>query len=143
MHAERIAAIALPFVWLGLVAGISFIETPLKFRAPGISTALGLGIGRLVFRALNIAELGLACVLAVVVARQAPGWPLALVAALAAMLAAQTFWLRPRLDRRALALIAGHEPPPSRLHLAYIALELAKLAALPVLGSALAARWLA
>lgn len=42
-----------------MVAAISLLEAPLKFRAPGITTALGLGIGRLVFQALNIAEFGL------------------------------------------------------------------------------------
>ena len=48
------------FVWLGMVLAISFLETPLKFRAPGITLPLGLGIGRLVFRALNTAEVVLA-----------------------------------------------------------------------------------
>ena len=38
-------AIALPFLWAGLVLGLSFIETPLKFTAPGITLPLGLGIG--------------------------------------------------------------------------------------------------
>jgi hypothetical protein len=37
------------FVWLGTVLAISFLETPLKFRAPGITVPFGLGTGRLVF----------------------------------------------------------------------------------------------
>ena len=40
-----VASVAAVFTWLGLVAGISLIEAPLKFRAPGITLALGLGIG--------------------------------------------------------------------------------------------------
>jgi len=48
-----VVGVAAPFVWLGMVVAISFVETPLKFRAPGITVPLGLGIGRLVFRALN------------------------------------------------------------------------------------------
>jgi MFS family permease len=40
-------------------AGISFLEAPLKFRAPGVTPRLGLGIGRVVFRALNRVELAL------------------------------------------------------------------------------------
>ena len=51
------------FAWLGMLLGISFLETPLKFRAPGITLPLGLGIGRLVFRALNATEITLAAVL--------------------------------------------------------------------------------
>ena len=56
-------ATAVTFVWLGMVTAISFLEAPLKFRAPGVTLPIGLGIGRLVFRALNIAELTLAVVL--------------------------------------------------------------------------------
>ena len=54
---------ATAFVWLGMVLGISFLEAPLKFWAPGVTLQLGLGIGRLVFGALNAVELGLAVVL--------------------------------------------------------------------------------
>ena len=48
------------FAWLGMVLAISFVETPLKFRAPGVTLQIGLGIGRLAFRALNACELALA-----------------------------------------------------------------------------------
>ena len=44
----QIIGAAVAFVWLGMVLAISFLETPLKFRAPGITVPLGLGIGRLV-----------------------------------------------------------------------------------------------
>jgi hypothetical protein len=47
--------------------------------------------------------------------------------------------LRPRLDRRAAGIVAGRTPPPSRQHLAYIALEAAKIPLLVVLGAALIA----
>jgi hypothetical protein len=49
--AGQVIGLAVPFVWLGMVLAISFLGAPLKFRAPGITVALGLGIGRLVFRA--------------------------------------------------------------------------------------------
>lgn len=55
--AVRVVLVGVPFIWLGAVLAISFLETPLKFRAPDITIPLGLGIGRLVFRALNVAEL--------------------------------------------------------------------------------------
>ena len=44
-------------VWLGMLLGISFMEAPLKFRAPNMTIALGLGIGQLVFSALNKVEI--------------------------------------------------------------------------------------
>jgi hypothetical protein len=43
-RAGQLIEVAVPFVWLGMVLAISLLETPLKFRAPGITLALGLGI---------------------------------------------------------------------------------------------------
>jgi hypothetical protein len=65
MEAAVAVAIAAVFVWLGMVVAISFIETPLKFRAPGVTLQIGLGIGRLVFRTLNACEFALAAVVVV------------------------------------------------------------------------------
>lgn len=133
-------ALAVPFVWLGMVVAISFLEAPLKFRAPGITVPLGLGIGRLVFRALNLAEVSLAALLTLAFLALRPsgaGW--VLLAAAWLLLAVQIGVLRPRLDRRAVALVAGRTPPPSRQHLAYIALEAAKVPLLVALGATLIA----
>jgi hypothetical protein len=136
----RIVDIAVPFVWAGMVLGISFLETPLKFRAPGITRELGLGIGRLVFRALNRVEWVLAllllAVLLVTPARQTP-WPLYAVAYLALLV--QTVYLRPRLNARTERVLRGEDPPRSPLHLMYIILEAAKVTVLLTLG-VLAAR---
>ena len=56
MAAPLAAACAVTFVWLGMVLAISFLEAPLKVRALGVTLRIGLGIGRLVFGALNIVE---------------------------------------------------------------------------------------
>lgn len=135
----QVIGAATAFIWFGMVLAISFLEAPLKFRAPGITVPLGLGIGRLVFRALNISEIVLTAVLLAALAASRPGgasW--ALLGITGALLATQTKLLRPRLDRRARQIIGGHHaPPPSRLHLAYIALEILKAAALIGLGTLL------
>ena len=65
MTAAGAAATAAVFTWLGMVVAISFLEAPLKFRAPGVTVRIALGIGRLVFRGLNTAEAILATVLLV------------------------------------------------------------------------------
>ena len=65
MTAVGATSTAAVFTWLGMVVAISFLEAPLKFRAPGVTVRIGLGIGRLVFRGLNIAEAILATVLLV------------------------------------------------------------------------------
>lgn len=60
-------AAAVAFTWLGMLLGVSFLEAPLKFRAPGVTPQLGLGIGRVVFAALNRVEVLLTVVLALTV----------------------------------------------------------------------------
>ena len=83
--AESVAAAAI-FVWLGMVLAISFLEAPLKFRAPGVTLQIGLGIGRLVFGALNAVEAALAAVVVVALVVGAP--PVAVIAPAAAAVAA-------------------------------------------------------
>jgi hypothetical protein len=132
---------AAAFTWLGMVVAVSFIEAPLKFRAPGITVRLGLGIGRLVFRALNIAESVLAAAVVVAVAAGSPTAPVTVTTCgVAALLAVQLAAVRPLLNRRSDRVLAGEELPRSRAHYVYIAVEVLKAAALVTLGvSALAA----
>jgi hypothetical protein len=132
--------VAAVFVWLGMVLAISFIEAPLKFRAPGVTLQMGLGIGRLVFRALNACELGLAAVIATGFAITPPTTVVAVAAAVAVItLLAQVLAVRPRLARRSDAVLAGGEGPRSRAHWVYVGLEIVKVIALLVTGVALLA----
>ncbi|WP_346121590.1 hypothetical protein [Micromonospora coerulea] len=120
---------------------ISLIEAPLKFRAPGVTRALGLGIGRLVFRALNVAELTLLLLLALALVGAGAGavrWTLVAVAG--AVLLTQAFVLRPLLDVRAQQIIAGGQPAASHLHVVYIAMEAIKLVTVAWLGISLVLR---
>jgi len=124
------------FIWTGLVLGISCLEAPLKFTAPHITLALGVGIGRVVFHALNNVEIGLgagALVLALYlrVSRRLLGTLLATVA----VLLLQTFWLLPALDVRAETLLSGHPAPPNVLHPVYISAEVLKLLLLLTAGT--------
>ena len=139
MGAASAVAIAGVFVWLGMVAAISFIEAPLKFCAPGITLALGLGIGRLVFRALNSCEAVLAVVIAAALFIDRP--PAAAVIAFgcaAVALAAQLLAVRPALTRRSdtvlAAATADTDAPRSQAHYFYVGLELVKVVALLVTG---------
>ena len=135
--AIRVAAAA-TLIWLGMVLAISFLEAPLKFRAEGLELRVGLAIGRIVFRALNIAEVIWAVVIAVCLTIiRASGTVLALAAVTAVLLVAQLSLVRPRLNRRSAHVLAGEQAPRSRAHHAYIGLEALKLAALVALGAAL------
>ena len=101
-------AVAVTFVWLGMVLAISFLEAPLKFRAPNVTLQIGLGIGRLVFRALNTVEVGFALVIvAIVVAGPTPARITAALSVAFAALAIQLVAVRPRLTRRSDQVLAG------------------------------------
>lgn len=138
MQAAPAVAVAAVFVWLGMVLAISFLETPLKFRAPGVTLQIGLGIGRLVFRALNGCELALAAVVAAcfVVTPPAAGTAVATAVAVVTLLA-QVLAVRPRLTRRSDVVLAGGEGPRSRAHWAYVVLEIVKVIALLIAGISL------
>ncbi|MEV0679148.1 hypothetical protein AB0I60_21770 [Actinosynnema sp. NPDC050436] len=124
-----------------MVLAISFLEAPLKFRAPGVTVVVGLGIGRIVFRALNAAEVVLsAVVLVAAVAGSPPAWVWGAAGAAVVVLAVQLAAVRPVLSRRSDRVLAGEDPPRSRAHLVYVALEVVKVVALVVLGVAALAR---
>lgn len=134
-HTSAAVAGAAAFVWLGMVLAISFLETPLKFRAPGVTVPVGLGIGRLVFQALNLAETALAAVVVVaVVVGRAPAVVTLLTVVVAALLLGQLAVIRPRLNRRSDRVLAGEDLPRSRGHLQYVIAEIAKVTLLIGLG---------
>ena len=135
MRAPWAVAVGGIFVWLGMVTAISFIEAPLKFRAPGVTLRLGLGIGRRVFRALNAAEVALALTaLAALQFDPPPSRVTAVILIAVVVLAVQLLAVRPWLTRRSDAVLAGAQGPRSRAHYIYIALELIKVSALLASG---------
>lgn len=126
---------AATFCWLGMVLAISFLEAPLKFRAPEVTLRIGLGIGRLVFRALNTAELVLAVIMLAALLAGDPTTALTVTVALTlAVLALQLAAVRPALTRRSDAVLAGLDAPRSHAHYVYIALEVTKVVLLLVTG---------
>jgi hypothetical protein len=128
-------AVAVVFIWLGMVLGISFLEAPLKFRAPNVTLPIGLGIGRLVFRALNTVEVVLAIVVLVATVARPPSVGAAVALAIAfATLALQIAAVRPRLNRRSDRVLAGLDAPRSRGHYVYVGLEAVKAVALATGG---------
>lgn len=135
MSTAAAIAVALTFVWLGMVLAISILEAPLKFRAPNVTLQIGLGIGRLVFRALNTVEVVFAIViLMALVARPLPAGVIVAFLIAFTVLAAQLVAVRPVLNRRSDKVVAGLNAPRSRGHYAYVGLEAIKVIALVVVG---------
>lgn len=132
----KVLQIAIPFVWFGLLGGISFIEAPLKFRAPNVTLALGLGIGKLVFFWLNKIEIALALLLLISFFFVKPEKNLApfLFGVIALLLTLQTVWLLPALNARAAAVISESFAATSNAHFIYIAFEVIKFISLFALG---------
>jgi len=130
-------ALASVFLWIGFLGAISFMEAWLKFQAPGVTVPLGLGIGRLVFGALNMVEwvLALAVLANLIFAK---GGVFSLTNTLyfipLFLLALQTVWLLPALDVRAELHIQGHEPGTSNLPFYYVGMEVVKVVCLLIFG---------
>lgn len=134
MTSGSAVVVAVTFVWLGMVLAISFLEAPLKFRAPDVTLRIGLGIGRLVFGALNAVEVVLAAaVVTALLTAPSMSAGAALVVAVTVLLV-QLLLVRPRLSRRTTAVLAGHDVPRSSAHLVYVVLEVIKTVALLVGG---------
>jgi hypothetical protein len=116
-------------LWAGAVLAISFMEAPLKFTAPGITLPLGVGIGRIVFHALQKLEWALALLSLALLLRYWP--PVAtrlLLMTVGTIVLLQAVWLLPALDVRAGQLQSQPQVPlpPSYLHLVFVVLEATK-----------------
>lgn len=138
VNAAWAVAVAAVFTWLGMVAAISFLEAPLKFLAPGVTLQVGLGIGRLVFRALNICEsvLGLVIIAALFVDAPSTAVVIAFLTAVMALLV-QVVAVRPVLAVRSNAVLTGTAESGSRrsrAHYVYVGLEVVKVIALVIAG---------
>jgi hypothetical protein len=128
------------FVWIGFVCAISFLEAWLKFRAPGITLPLGLGIGRLVFGALNKVEWILAAFILLNMISSKEAFLKPKNAALlfpVIILLIQSFWLLPELDARAQMHIDGGNVPHSNLHFYFVGAEVIKVVCLFIFGISL------
>ncbi|MBK7426499.1 MAG: hypothetical protein IPI60_05415 [Saprospiraceae bacterium] len=130
-------ALICTFLWIGFVCAISFMEAWLKFRAPGITVPLGLGIGRLVFNALNKVELVFAFVIIINIFWKTSDilkWQNLVFAIPLTLVLIQTFYLLPALDARAELHIQEQLVPPSNQHFYYVGMELLKVVGLTIFG---------
>lgn len=128
------------YIWIGCVCAISFLEAWLKFRAPGITLALGLGIGKLVFNALNKIEWVLAAsilfnmIFTKNFSLQSIERFNYIILIPLVILLIQSIWFLPQLTARADAIIAGHFVEPSRVHFYYVVAEVIKIVSLCIFG---------
>lgn len=133
--------IALTFLWIGFVCAISFMEAWIKFQAPGITLELGLGIGKLVFSALNKVEWILAIIIIIksIISGQSILKGKHLIITIAVIiLAMQSFWLFPTLFERADMHIESQVVSSNSFaHYTYIVVEVIKVVLLTIFGVSL------
>ena len=122
-------------IWLGMILGVSFVATPLKFQAASVSLEIGLDIGRLVFGVFNKIEIVLAGLMVVLIlmSKQMNGFIIAFGTACLA-LAVQSIWLLPILGAHIELIMQGQQPQASGLHTIYVGLEVLKTLALAIYG---------
>lgn len=135
---EQPIALICTFTWIGFVCAISFLEAWLKFRAPGVTLPIGLGIGRLVFAALNKVEWVFAVAILISnirIVKKINISPFYVLVVLVLIL--QTVWLLPALDARAELYIQDKPVPHSYLHFYYVIAEGIKIIALFIFGTQL------
>ena len=126
--------IIITFIWIGFIGAISFMESWLKFQAPNITTKLGLGIGKLVFGALNILEVAFTLIITSIILlskKQQISYVFLIVVFVVAL---QTFWMLPTLNERAELIIKGIQVPKSKLHFLYVLAEVIKVSCLFFFG---------
>ncbi len=125
---------AIAGLWAGAVIGGSLIAAPAKFTATSLTMAVALDVGRAQFYWLGVAEVVfcVALVLSVMWSARKLRWQWVVVALI--LFAVQRLAIMPLLDERAVKVIAGGAPERGNLHLAYIVLELIKLAVLMLIA---------
>ncbi len=132
---SNILVVMIPFFWVGAVSAISFMEAWLKFRAPGMTLAIGLAVGGVVFSALNKVEWGCAGLLFTsMLMQRCTLLQYILFSILLLILFTQTFFLFPILIHRIAIVQQGGALPPSSIHIVYILLEFIKAGFLIALG---------
>lgn len=126
--------IAAVFIWIGFICAISFMESWLKFRAPGMTLQLGLGVGRIIFSALNKVEWFLALTVIVTFSlserselftTRAIGFHISLL-----ILIIQSIWILPTLIDRAELYSYIENIPHSNTHSQFVIAEVVKLISL-------------
>ncbi len=126
-NCSRVLAGALPGIWLGMLIGVSFLATPVKFQATGLDLAVALEVGHVTFRTFGRIEVVLALTLALAtIGAWRPSWQQSISLLLLVIVALQALWLLPALNARVMQVVSGTLPAPSFHHHAYAIFELTK-----------------
>ncbi len=127
MYAQ-LAMTIIALLWSGMILGISFLESWVKFRARSLTKPVALDVGRTVFNAFHKVQYFLLIVLIVLglIARiYLQEWVILIL--LTIIIALQGFWFFPLLSKRVDQIFMGDETSKSKIHSLYGVLEIIKL----------------
>lgn len=128
--------VCISFIWLGFFSAISFMEAPVKFRAPHLSLSTGVEVGRIVFHTSQFVQ-WIFCV-GLLFSMWRAGrlfnrlWKWC--GALIVIMLLESFWLFPVLDGQARQVIQGHVLPMTAMHWLFVGFELVKIPSLFFIG---------
>jgi hypothetical protein len=127
----RSSIILLPILYAGILFGVSFFATSVKFLAPLLTLPIAIDVGNVTFHALIKLEwlLAFTCLLALIVNSPSKSSYI-LIFTIITILTIQTLELLPTLDQRVILIQQGHVIEKSYYHLVYIVLDFIKLASL-------------
>lgn len=130
-----IGAIAL--LWLGMVVGVSFIATPVKFAAASLTRPVAFDVGGVTFALFSRIEWAMCLIFALLMLAGRPDIRrLSVLVVIVAIVVLQGVWLLPELNIRAAAVMAGKPLPPSIHHGVFAAVEVTKALLLAGLAGA-------
>ncbi len=126
MTEQLIIVIAL--LWSGMIIGISFLESWIKFQTPTLTKPVGLDVGRTVFSAFHKTQYGVMIILIITgLMVHLLLWYWLILAAIVFIFILQGLWIFPYLSRRVDMILAGNKPSNSHMHFTYGILEIIKL----------------
>jgi hypothetical protein len=124
----EIACLLLPSLWVGLLIGVSFIATPVKFRAPSLTLPVALDVGRTTYAWWNAIEWILLGVLVLVMVLARPStFAVAAAGALDILFLIQSMILLPALNKRVAMVVSGKKPAAASDHQLYVTIDILKL----------------
>jgi hypothetical protein len=141
----HIVYLLLPALWIGLLAGVSFIAAPVKFLAPSLARPVALEVGRVTFAVWNNIEwFVLALLVPPLLFLDVGRFSTVATLALWMLLFIQSAILLPALSARAAAIRSGARLSRSPDHRSYVAIDFLKLCILLAMawaqGTQIAAR---
>ncbi len=133
--AGAVLTVGVAWFWAGLVTGLSLLAAPAKFTVEALPESLALQVGQAQFGLLYLGEVILAVLLVAALVLWRPPRAVLVVAGLVLLLyLVQRLGILPPLTARTTQRILGEPVTESALHVWYIAIDVAKVALLAVLG---------